>query len=168
MAISTIDLQNTEYVILPHSISITTDEGNDIPLSECLISFSNPAMLMDYYYPIGFIVESDDVTFDPNGIFPGEWIRFGEGRTKIGCDNDTLLETSIGEFTHLLTTQELPNHTHYIGRARSNRQINNRNYTDIGDTNTWSGNFYTGYTGGDVPHNNIQPYYISFSWKRVA
>ena len=168
MAISTIDLQNTEYTILPHSISITTDEGNDIPLSECLLSLSNPAMLVNYYYPIGFIVESDNATFDPNGVFPGEWVRFGEGRTKIGCDDDTLLETSIGEFTHLLTIEELPNHTHYIGKASANRQINNRNFSDAGDSNTWNRTYWTSYTGGDVPHNNIQPYYISFSWKRVA
>jgi microcystin-dependent protein len=69
-----------------------------------------------------------------------------------------------GEETHTLTLNELGDHTHYVGS-----QISNGNaLTDISGggkdrTDGLTGNVtnaFTGGTGGNMPHNNMPPYYV--------
>jgi microcystin-dependent protein len=67
-------------------------------------------------WPVGSIYISASGAFDPNTHFGGTWEAFGAGRVPVGQDAeqgefDTLEEVG-GEKTHVLTTAEMPSHTH--------------------------------------------------------
>lgn len=66
-----------------------------------------------------------------------------------------------GEKTHTLTVDEMPSHTHNIYGALTGE---NKSITNTGNdwgltTKDWSRDMATN-TGGDQPHNNLQPYIV--------
>ena len=66
-----------------------------------------------------------------------------------------------GEQTHVLITSEMPSHTHNISTATFNggaSPFNEMQGATTAGTGTWSKN--TGLTGGDIAHNNLQPYLV--------
>lgn len=81
------------------------------------------------------------------------------GRVPVGkstdAEFDTLGETG-GEKTHTLTVNEMPKHKH-------NALVGGGGSAYAGTFVTDGGNFYyipTSETGGDQPHNNLQPYQV--------
>lgn len=104
----------------------------------------------------------------------GTWSRFAEGRTIVGFSgsvSNTIPEwvktsgSEFGEYNHVLTVEEMPKHTHDI---RLNAGNSNGNFPE--DTGP-DAQFYTGITeatGGDQPHNNVQPSKIVFIWLRTS
>lgn len=117
-------------------------------------------------------------TVSPAVLFGGTWERI-KGRCIVGVDeNDTDFGTvskTGGEKTHKLTTQEMPSHSHsglnWAGRAFS---LNDGTNCIKLTSQSWSAgnasaNYWgTGKTGGDGAHNNLQPYYTAFIWRRIA
>ena len=103
----------------------------------------------------------------------GTWSRFAEGRTIVGFSgsvSNTIPEwvktpgSEFGEYNHVLTVEEIPKHTHDI---RLNAGKSNGSFPE--DTAP-DGQFYTGRTeatGGDQPHNNVQPSIVVFIWLRT-
>ena len=104
----------------------------------------------------------------------GTWTRIAQGRTLVGLDeNDSDFNSSEktgGEKSHQLTTDELPNHTHpfelpictnWAGNGGLAYQLTNSKTSSIYGK-------YIGYTGKDQAHNNLQPYYVTYIWKRTA
>jgi microcystin-dependent protein len=67
-------------------------------------------------WPVGSIYTTTSAGFDPNSYFGGTWIAFGAGRVLVGQDAGQaefdVIEETGGEKTHVLTTQEMPSHTH--------------------------------------------------------
>lgn len=122
-------------------------------------------------YPIGSIYMSIQDT-NPSVFFGGTWERIAKGKTLVGVDeNDTDFNASSktgGEKTHQLTVEELPKHRHKINLLPSNDsggewvgangtakpRSENTNACDL--------------TGGDQPHNNMQPYYTCYIFVRTA
>ena len=125
-------------------------------------------------YKVGdiYITTSQANPFERFGY--GSWQRFGEGRTLVGfsssVSNDTPEWVKIGgreygSFTHKLTVEEMPSHTHdFIVDAGNGTG----NYPE--DTSQTSFNYRakTEPTGGDKPHNNVQPSVVVYFWKRTA
>lgn len=130
-------------------------------------------------YPIGSIYMSIQDT-NPSVFFGGTWERIAKGKTLVGVDeNDTDFNISSktgGEKTHTLTIDEIPKHNHrdfyqvkdgasspnnggsYSGRpmVKGNNASNNTEFWNTADT------------GGDQPHNNMQPYYTCYIFVRTA
>lgn len=78
----------------------------------------------------------------------------------------------IGEYKHKLKISEMPKHNHlppvatiYGGNAGNYRSIfaTNSPFWNKADNNN-----ATTYSGADEPHNNIQPSYVVYLWKRIA
>lgn len=111
----------------------------------------------------------------------GTWERFGRGRTLVGftdeVSNDIPEWTKIsgsrfGEYNHKLIVAEMPSHSHRLQHGRDNGSTDNNAGTVATDTEKWSGQWIQNpqveNTGGDQPHNNVQPSIVVYFWKRVA
>lgn len=121
--------------------------------------------------PVGSIIETTSEV-SPAQLYGGTWEEFGKGKVLVGCDaNDTqfneVLKTG-GEKTHTLTIDEMPSHSHtrqwvwdkngnYLVAETATGTESTQIYTDR----------YTGHTGGNQPHNNLQPYIVVYRWRRV-
>ena len=72
-------------------------------------------LILETTHPVGSL-EINTSGINPSEYLGGEWESFGSGRTLVGVDSsdsdfDTAEETG-GEKTHILTTNEIPAHTH--------------------------------------------------------
>jgi len=141
--------------------------------SEITANERTPAEVIDLVYPVGSIYISTVATNPATLLGAGTWTAFAAGRTLVGInvsdsDFDTVEETG-GAKTHTLTIDEMPSHTH-------NSQYDNRTPdgidsggagSEIGGRGT--NNFFpTTATGGGQAHNNLQPYIVTYMWKRTA
>jgi len=123
-------------------------------------------------YPVGSIYMNASNSTNPATLLGvGTWQRFGQGKVLVSQDSadadfDTAGETG-GEKNHQLTEAEMPAHSHLYGQLVSK--------TDYGTDNrgTFSifrdgSNYATDSTGGNQPHNNLQPYITVYMWVRTA
>ena len=103
----------------------------------------------------------------------GTWERFAEGRTLVGFSSSVsnsipewtkVIGSQYGEYEHRLTIDEIPSHTHDSAKIRGDIDLDNGG-RDSGVNNT---NAPTSATGGDQPHNNVQPSIVVYFWKRVS
>ena len=124
-------------------------------------------------YPVGSIYMSVNNT-DPGTLFGGTWEAWGTGRVPVGVDSgDSDFSTAGktgGEKHHVLSIDEMPNHSHLVNSYRSGQtdtEISGYNATiqwsyrgtDSGNTNS---------QGSGIAHNNLQPYITCYMWKRTA
>ena len=130
---------------------------------------------VDLVYPIGSIYITTN-TVDPSVLFGGKWERYAAGRCLVGYqsgDNEfgTVGKTG-GEKTHTLTVQELASHNHSQSLSGSSTVNTDRNaaYSWTVPTNSYiySGMDLARYTGGDQPHNNLQPYVVVYMYRRIS
>ena len=86
------------------------------------------------------------------------------GRAPIGAGQgdgltDRVLAVSDGSETHQLTVDEMPAHDHKYGRNHSSKYgMDSLPY--IGLSPQGNVGYSTASTGGDQPHNNMQPYLV--------
>ena len=68
------------------------------------------------YFPIGSLYVTGDDTFNPNTAegWQGTWAKI-QGRFILGSSDDYTVNSTGGEATHTLTTDELASHTHTGG-----------------------------------------------------
>lgn len=135
--------------------------------------------LISSMYPIGSIYITTNEE-NPKELFGGEWERYAQGRTLIGAGEETdsrgekmkfLIDEMGGEYKHQLTESELASHSH-IAASKTGK-------TGWQGTSSWSyltndaGSYVksenpeTQIAGGDTPHNNLQPYIVTYMWKRI-
>ncbi len=145
-------------------------------------------------YPIGSIYLSVNNT-NPSSFFGGEWSLWGEGRCIVGVDPTqsefAVAEHQAGEKEHVLTTNELPAHTHevsggnhkhtYTGYLQVSTSsstayvaIAHKKYAADGVNTPPSMNSSGSHThtvssvGSSNAHNNLQPYITCYMWKRIS
>lgn len=128
----------------------------------------NPKLLKDFLnelYPVG----KTEIFFDnaDHSHYLGfTWQMDCKGRAIVGLDtNDSDFNTigkTGGEKTHLLKISEMPSHHHGVYYADTGGQGNVARPTASGTTTATSN------TGGDQPHNNLQPYKVFAIWIRTA
>lgn len=125
--------------------------------------------LIDIFYPVGSIFQSTN-SKDPSTIMGGTWERI-KGKVLVGVDeSDTDFSTvkkTGGAKTHKLTVNELASHSHYgkpkfiqhtqtPGAGAAYGYISDGSYENVASS------------GGDQPHNNMQPYITVYMWVRTA
>lgn len=159
------------------------------------------------FYPVGSIYENRTNSTNPSTLLGfGTWVRL-RGRVRVGEGSSTDINgveqnfpigTTGGEYSHSLTEDEMPYHSHalfsreVIAPARK-FSLGDRdaavalNPSGTDGWNPWEGvsgpnhlnTGTTGKTGGyeGVPgggslhtprHNNVQPYLVTYQWERVA
>ena len=145
------------------------------------LAVANMVPLSDLYnliYPVGSIYMSIS-SANPSMQFGGTWVSWGSGRVPVGVDGTTdfnTVEKIGGEKKHLLSTVEMPSHTHTIRDGKNGAKVPTY-YSDAGGvevtkpdgTKVSNGPYvYAENTGGDQAHNNLQPYITCYMWKRTA
>lgn len=132
--------------------------------------------LRDIFYPIGAIYQSTANT-NPSTFMGGTWERFGKGRVLVGVDEaDSDFSTpnkTGGEKNHKLTVSEMPSHSHKFNTEASGSPIalgweNGNNSAMRAKLANYTMGLPTTNTGGDTPHNNLQPYITVYMWRRIA
>lgn len=140
---------------------LTFDPTQTDQLKRALLLISRPVGTVEIRYD----------AIDPATIYGGTWTQFGAGRVLVGLDAadpdfDTIGKTG-GEKTHVLTTGEMPAHTHSL-----DNRILTEGITGAGFGGTTPDNSApvsaTGSTGGGQAHNNLQPYLVVRFWRRTA
>lgn len=126
---------------------------------------------VDLIYPIGSLYLTTS-TVSPAVLFGGTWERI-KGRCIVGVDeNDTDFNTvskTGGEKTHTLTVDEMPAHNHNIQGAMNGASGSSWCVALNSDRSVnWSITNGSQNKGGGQAHNNLQPYYTAYIWKRIA
>ena len=148
--------------------------STDIPYNaETFTAMQNK--LLDSVYPIGSIMIKDDAT-DYSSYLGFTWEKVFAGVTLVGLDTTQTEFNTIGktggEKTHTLTIDEMPKHNHSLfaseGGAVQFPPYSAKSNGDSGASQIGGYATITTYSGGDQPHNNLQPYQVVAYWKRVA
>lgn len=107
---------------------------------------------------------------NPSTIYGGTWVAWGKGQVPVGVDTSdsdfNTVEKTGGEKEHTLTVDEMPSHKHDFGQqfATTSSLSGAYGYYMIAGTQT----DVIKNTGGNQPHNNLQPYITCYMWKRIA
>jgi hypothetical protein len=136
--------------------------------------------IVNTVYPVGSIYLSVNGT-NPGSLpsFTGTtWVAYGEGRTMIGhgagaglTDRPTV-EATGGAETHTLLETEMPSHLHMLtdnyrkiryGHAGGDGALGQGGWIGL-DSSVEP----TTTAGSNQPHNNMQPYIVTYMWKRTA
>jgi len=175
------DLASGKQDALVSGTNIKTINGTSI-LGSGNIEISGEGSTTDIVnliYPVGSIYMSVNST-NPKTLFGGTWTQIAQGRTLVGVDtsdtNFNTAEKTGGEKTHTLTVAELPSHRHEKLYNQNGTTERKAGYGSTGthtgtlnqNTNTTFESLNTGYTGGGQAHNNLQPYFTCYIWKRTA
>lgn len=155
---------------------IAGESGGSIDLSNFLTETEAQALyapknILETVYPVGAIYLSTN-NVNPNTLFGfGSWEQIKD--TFLLAAGDSYSAGSIGgEVEHILTTEEMPAHTHDFNRHQLWRTetvpesgesdgygVSNKTLTVYRDTTTS--------TGGGQAHNNMPPYLSVYMWKRI-
>ena len=137
-------------------------------------------------YPVGSIYMSteDDTIEKVQSKFGGTWEKYSQGRTIIGegtgTDSNGLVKTvtngvTDGEYTHKLTNDEMPRHTHTssVFGFQASAYITENNKTNlwiVGEemvATTYGTSQISSVAGGSESHNNMEPYIVTYIYKRI-
>lgn len=153
-----------------------TDERYLQPAS--LSNFYSKQQVQNLIAPIGYIFSWAPVGGSPDLSTPakvaayfgfGTWAAYGTGQVLVGLDaGQTEFATpgkTGGEKTHTLTVSELASHRHAYAVDTSVTYTGTPGYDMFKVADSGSSN--TGETGGNQPHNNLQPYVVVYRWQRV-
>lgn len=133
--------------------------------------------ILDAMYPVGSVYITADKN-NPGNFIGGTWEQFGQGRTLIGegTGNDGSTSMSFttssvgGEYSHILTINEMPKHRHAIQSTSGELSISDKIYPFqmIQQEGQYMDQNVCFSQGGSLAHNNIQPFITVTFWKRIS
>ena len=126
---------------------------------------------LEKVYPIGSIYMSINNT-SPAALFGfGTWELIPD-MFLLGAGGDFNGGDTGGERTHILTTTEMPAHTHtYLRHQFDRNDTTGETGADVYGANNKTlpqVNATTESTGNSVAHNNMPPYLAVYIWKRMG
>jgi hypothetical protein len=123
--------------------------------------------LLDYLHPVGSIYQSTDPT-SPADLFGGTWEQIKD-RFLLAAGDSHEAGTTGGEEEHILTAEEMANHTHgydYTGQSDATGTGAIKIVSPGSTANAYTGKA-TSNCGGQA-HNNMPPYLAVYTWRRTA
>jgi hypothetical protein len=128
------------------------------------------------HYPVGAIYMNANRSDSPNNyIGYGKWKKFCQGRILVGdSPSGSAFEAGEedGHLSHEISISQLPSHNHgnslsNAGRNRQRAKYNDNNYMKT--VEGFGNNIVnSSYSGGNIPHSNIQPYITVHMWERTT
>lgn len=128
----------------------------------------------DLIRPVGSYYETSDTSFDPNVTWGGTWELETDGTVLVSKSSEsesafnTTVGSIVGEEKHTLTIDEMPSHKHTMNAVRQWKSNGDHYWVSNQDINNAIENGTTSNTGGNQPHNNVQPSKIINRWHRTA
>lgn len=126
------------------------------------------------YYAVGDLYLTINPENPKTRLGYGTWELYGPGRAIVCVDtfdsDFNIVGKTVGEKKHTLSIDEIPSHYHNLNNAKISNQftsgdtkgvdwiLNGANWGDISSQST----------GGNQPHNNIQPSITCYIWLRTA
>lgn len=163
----------TNPVVLNDGTTVASFSGNiNTPAAKDVVTFD---MLQKYLevFKVGSLYLTINNVNPAVELGYGTWVRYAEGRALVGYSSDVTANTpdwvkqigrTFGDYTHKLTISEMPSHAH---PASGGGGSEGGDYIDT-SSESISQVSYTDRTGGDQPHNNVQPSIIVAVWRRVS
>ena len=97
---------------VPTKVSEIANDKQYMTKAEVEAFLTKHAMTLDKTYPVGSIFINLN-NIDPTSILGGGvWERLDEGRVLIGANSSYGAGSTGGEFSHVITTGEMANHSH--------------------------------------------------------
>jgi microcystin-dependent protein len=144
-----------------------------------------------HYVPIGGIIEWDGTGLigAPDLSTPekvaavygyGTWERYGTDRVTVGAGGEYAAGATGGEKEHTLNVDEMPAHGHSLATngnptfslvangATSAPVVTGQSIGAISSSQIHGFNVVAVGTGGNQPHNNMQPYIAPYRYRRIA
>lgn len=126
--------------------------------------------ILGLVHPVGSIYMSIN-NVSPATLFGGKWVQI-KGRFLLGASDVYKANTTGGEATHALTTDEMPEHRHSIYYPNAGGPYGDAaiSYPQGSDTDkTWEAEMCkTQSAGGGAAHNNMPPYLVVYMWRRLS
>ena len=125
-------------------------------------------------YPIGAIYMSSS-NISPANLFGGTWEEITDQKFWLPSSS---YNTQGGEWNHILSEEEMPNHYHHVQHPMGNGSWHDSFFwqTNAAAGGLWwmlcSGDGTTAYPaqtnskGGNQAHNNVPPYRTCYCWRR--
>lgn len=173
-------------------VHAATDISGVLPASNGGTGFTSTsafvASILGSIYPVGCIY-TETTGVNPATTFGfGTWSQTGQGRVLVGqgtSDQSFTAGVTGGESNHLLSSTEMPSHTHTItdpghfhpykfGSTAGGDGSAIATASTVGTQSSLTAilNATTGVTnqntGGGGSHNNLQPYQVVYYWTRTA
>ena len=159
----TSDLTNDSNFVVSTDLATVATTGSYTDL----INTPTFSQIANFIYPVGTYYWSRSST-NPSKVFGfGTWTQITD--KFIYAAGTLAVDTTGGEATHTLTTEEIPSHRHTSGPH--DRGVYGGNGGDIQNGGGWKTDMdkiYTGYTGGGQAHYNMPPYLVAYCWRRDA
>ena len=171
----------SNYIIKASNVSQLPDEaevvdGYSTSTTDAYSANYINNMILNAVYPVGSIYMSVNST-SPATLFGGKWVAISQGRTLVGVGTGTDIngdsmtwaaEATGGEYLHTLTVDEIPTHHHDVGWDYEGATGGGHGTLLKPQWNNPQYQYDTSNTGGGQPHNNIQPFFAVYMWKRTA
>lgn len=137
--------------------------------------------LLSVQFPIGMSIITNNPANPATYLGFGQWQRDCEGRAIVGVTTDVTADSpdwiktvnnNFGEYNHVLTVAETPQHEHVLitgGLHASAQAVNGGGLhaSQGGNVRVNGPATKTTPIGGDQPHNNVQPSTTKFVWTRI-
>lgn len=152
-------------------IVITNTTGINAPTITGVYAAANVAAvanIMNLVYPVGSIYMNDAVATNPGTLLGvGTWVAMVDevivGKNSSGTFG-SIGTVSEGAETHTLTTAQMPSHTHGLSAGTGDDGAG----TDADLASPSTKTITTDSAGSGNAHNNIQPSYVAYMWRRTA
>lgn len=142
--------------------------------------------ILSYLYPVGSIYMSVN-SVNPSILFGGTWEQIKD-TFLLACGDVYSNGTTGGEATHILTTDEMPSHTHiqnehghtWAGEkemwgASGSKNVlvdstdgSHASVVEVANGGVCKTTATNQNTGGGLAHNNMPPYLAIYVWKRTT
>lgn len=160
-------------IVLNDGATVASFGGNTTtPEDKDVVTFD---MLRKYLelYKVGDLYITTNSADPSTTLGYGTWQKYGKGRALVGHSDDVTTNTpdwvknignEFGSYTHKLNIDEMPAHDHDVTLMTNSNASNAA--LENGGTDTVT--IKSSKTGGDQPHNNVQPSIIVNVWRRVS
>lgn len=133
------------------------------------------SQILDMFYPVGTIYQTDDRSFNPAKTWGGKWEQIS-GRFLYGAASTEDVRHKGGSAYHTLTAEEMPKHSHpiYINNeggetitpSAGDYLVSDKAITSSKKT-MWA-TLATDSAGGGKEFGIMPPYYVVMTWRRTG